>query len=1496
MFATKIAAEKTTTPSRAVANSIQPKLKVGKPDDKYEQEADQTAERIMSMPMSVSASNGGWGDNDENNNSKAVTPFQVSTIQRQIEEEEEPIQTKFIQLQIEEKDEPVQTKLIQLQSEEEEETVQSKPLSNKKKKSGLKYILNVNEPEGKPKEEVQTKSEGSEVRTQKSTTNFENTLSGSKSGGSVLPEGIRTSMESKFNVDFSGVKVHTDCTAVQMSNQINAQAFTSGNDIYFNQGKYNPNSREGQTLLAHELTHTIQQGASVQPKFFQARATSLKIQRSWLGDAWDTVSDVASSAVEFVSDGLEAGLNYIKNQFHGIVEKIPGYSLLSVVLGQDPVSGVSVDRSGRNFIEAGLDIIPFGNQFKQKLEETGAIEEAAIWLDNQIAGIEISLDSIKSSISDFWDSLSLTDVGDPSGVLERAADIIRRPISQIITFVGNVATEFLRIVKKYVLSNLVLFVKNNTRGYPLLTVILGKDPITEEPVERNGLNLIRGFMLLSADGVEQLRQMQETGTLQRAAEWIDTAVAELDLSWESIKNIFSNAWNLISIENLMSPIETFMQLAALFIEPVGRILRFLIKVGLKILEFIKNALLRRLSTFARQTRGYPLITVLLGKDPFTGELVERNAENIIRGFMSLKEGGEEQFQQMKETGAIQRTLSRIESAVERLGFTWEYITGLFLRLWNTFSLQDLAAPFEAFARIMGVFVAPIRRLFAFIWDVLKIVIEVLLTIMNFPIGLVRNIITKALQAIEDIKRDPIGFLKNILKAIKQGFVQFFENILKHLLSGVTGWLFGELKDAGINPPADFTFKSVLGFVLEVLGITMDRIWKKLAERIGQDKVDKIKGMMDKLEGIWTFVKDVATRGPIAIWEYIVEKLTNLWDTVLEAVRNWVITKIIQQVTVKLLSLLDPTGIMAVVNSVIAIYKAIQSFVRYLREMLEIVNSFVEGVAEIARGNIRTAANFIENAMHRSMPVIIGFLANQVGLGGIGKKVGEMIEKVREKVDTAIGWLVDKAVSAGTSFLKMLGKGAAAVKGGVAKLFQWWKKKKKFSVKGKEHSMSLVKKGKKPDLIIASKPKGIEDLIADKLKSANDIQEGHLLAAKKKKKELDTYIETNTVNKGGPNEKTIDLDKEIDKKLELIKTDLLTGGAIEAGLPLTNVTYSKQGNKAGKVKAYPLTKLPGNTKGSPPGGTIPGWAHIQTFDKASFTKRDGTKHSQPQFWRRFHLLNMKLHGPGVAWNMVPGHQDDNSKYEKDIERKLKGEVDAEKICFYEVWVDQWQAKKPEDPSDFRTDFPKKLAYKYGQLQEDPVKKGVFKEVGTPKEEPFNFEFDFEPEQAGDPVTIIVMKQGEPTLNQIGIAKNRALTISSLKGISNLDKLVDGLKGKYSGLESVIQALKEIKNVLGDFKDKDGIVVRKVHLFIKGDDMKSQLETKIKELEQNIGEISSSEFKKAIEDIGVPVAQIPSELASYGLTATKFNIYDWRKRGVPPDKAVKVRLWIESKKVT
>ncbi len=87
-------------------------------------------------------------------------------------------------------------------------------------------------------------------------------INSSRGNGQSLDAGTQSFMENRFGADFGNVNIHTGSEAIQMNRQLNARAFTVGSDIYFNDGQYNTNSTEGKHLLAHELTHTIQQGSS----------------------------------------------------------------------------------------------------------------------------------------------------------------------------------------------------------------------------------------------------------------------------------------------------------------------------------------------------------------------------------------------------------------------------------------------------------------------------------------------------------------------------------------------------------------------------------------------------------------------------------------------------------------------------------------------------------------------------------------------------------------------------------------------------------------------------------------------------------------------------------------------------------------------------------------------------------------------------------------------------------------------------------------------------------------------------------------------------------------------------------------------------------------------------------------------------------------------------------------------------------------------------------
>jgi len=1510
---------------------VQTKLTVSSPDDLQEKEADAVADQVMRMSEPVAA---------------PAEKKEEEKLQRQGEEVQAKTETPLVNIiQREKKEEEVHPK-----EEKEEEKVQPKfespsiAINRKEENEELqaKLFHHIHRSEDAYAEHgVAYSDEGTDYNIARKNISlhhsdviqrsgrgppggfmqFEQSLASSKGGGSAMNADTRQFMESRFNADFSGVRIHTGSNAENLSRSINAQAFAHGNDIYFNSGKYTPGTSDGSTLLAHELTHTIQQGASrpvsplqssastgtpvspkpasisrkqitpsgvdnipeqtvkktsrprsatetknasfpkknkpielnkpafnnkprtlqelqndlfkvnrkedsdnedaaqseennirlktelsswqvdktgslqtnhsdtanvnddkkIQPKeeekeedkkglsnqpeiqkktaseiqcrcnecnekakvqsqyFIQSKtettesslnhepdgsasvmsnekdrgppsvqmisnAGSITIHRSWLDDAWDSVSGFVGEAADIIAQGLDAAKEWILEKIRTFVQNIPGYNILGLILQHDPITQQPIERSGRNILLAGLQLIPGGSLFQQVLERIGAIDEAAAWIDTRMSDLLSMVSSIGNRFSQFMHGLSLDDIGDPEGVLSRVGELFRGIFNDITGFMSRAAGDFLEMIKRIMLRLIVDFVRERIpRLYPLLRVALGHDPVTGEDVPRNGHNILYAALDVTDSGREQRRQMEETGTFDRVAAWIDRGIAVFTTAYNQLRQAFTNLWSYVTIENLFSPIETFTRIYNDFAAPISLVSNFLVDLAVEIIRIIKDALLRRLRDFARGTRGYYLVTVIIGRDPFTGEVVPRTVANIIHGFMSLMEGGEEQYRQMEESGAIARTTQRIEAAVARLNMTPAYIIGLFSALWHSFGLQDLAHPIDAFRRIVHTFGEPIGRLIDFVIEIVKIVIHVILEIMNFPFDLINNIITRAMAAFEHIKRDPIGFLKNLLRAIKQGFIQFFDHIITHLLNGLTGWLMSELRDANVPAPTDFSLRGIIGWVLQVLGISMEAIWTKLAAhpRIGPERVARIRSMIGRLEGIWTFIKDVQERGMAAIWDKIQEQLSNLWNTVLDAIKNWVMERIINQMVARLLSMLDPTGIMAVINSAIAIYRAVQSFIRYLRQMLEVVNSFVNGVADIAEGNITTAANYLENTMDRAMPIVIGFLANQVGLSGIGRRIAEIINVVRGLVDRALTWLVNRAVDTGFAiFDRLVSMGRSAVSAvlnwarGLLSLQQPFT-----TADGANHRIFFIQQGDAVKLRLNPSPEGdyvvrINEVNASPTVMANiaggitvplkrngsvvgtvavpsgsvnmAALKGYALqVAQHLNNLIDSNMRTRTDTATGVQDQTPDFSASL-LGLSTITSHLLsseTGGP----LPVTPVpVYTGLTNGfANSMSVKPLTRL--GVPGTAPSVDSPVWSDLLLRKETPGGRT---------YYIAGHLLNHNIHGSGSTWeNLTPIAQRTNAQHEANVESKIKDAVNTKNLIMeYSVNVDYAMPRK------------------------------------------------------------------------------------------------------------------------------------------------------------------------------------------------------------------------------
>jgi len=660
-------------------------------------------------------------------------------------------------------------------------------------------------------------------------------IQSSMASGNPLPLSVRRFMEPRFAANFSRVRVHTDDRAARLSRRVSAQAFTVGNHIFFGRDRYQPESEEGRELIAHELTHTIQQGAAV-----QRRPASPVMER-------------ASGQVQRL--GLRDALDYFADR----VDAIPGFRMFTIVLGVNPVTMSRVERSAANIFRAVVEFIPGGVLITRALDNYGIFDRVGSWVEQQIRALGMVGSSIREAVMRFLNTLSWRDIFDLGGVWNRARRIFTEPINRIISFVRGLAAGILR--------------------------------------------------------------------------------------------------------------------------------------------FIRDAILRPLAGLARGTRGYDLLCAVLGRDPITGDPVPRTAETLIGGFMRLI-GQEEVWNNIRRANAVARAWAWFQGALAGLmGFVRQVPT-LFLQALQQLEIADLILLPRAFMRVGRVFAGFAGRFFSWagsqVMQLLQIIFEVVA-----PGAMVY--IRRAAGAFRTIIRNPVGFVRNLVRAGIQGFRQFATNFLTHLRTSLINWLTGTLSGSGVYIPQAFTLREIIRFVLSVLGLTWQNIRTKLLRVIPEPAVRALETGFD-------LVRTLVTQGPAAAWEQIRQGITNLREMVMEQIMQFVAVRIVQAAITRLVTSLNPAG--AFIQAIIAIYNTIMFFVERLRQIAQVARSFIDSIAAIAGGVIAAAANRVERTMAGLLTLVISFLARLVGLGRVSDAVTRIINRIRAPIDRALDrvvhWIVAQA--------------------------------------------------------------------------------------------------------------------------------------------------------------------------------------------------------------------------------------------------------------------------------------------------------------------------------------------------------------------------------------------------------------------------------------------------------------------------------------------------------
>ncbi|GJM34482.1 MAG: hypothetical protein DHS20C18_34830 [Saprospiraceae bacterium] len=1041
------------------ASSIQPKLKIGKPGDRYEQEADAVADQVVkdrSAPGPGGAEKQPAGRFNGHTAQRAATQDQIQEKGEEKSEEEkvnqeEPVRRKPIFESAGESEENgVQRKCAACAQEDKEKGIAPKlqaKLSRGNLAPKVQRACSACQESGIYPEMIQRKGDG-----EASSSNLESQLTQSKGGGSPLPATTRSSMESSIGADFSGVRVHTGNQSAQMNQQLGAQAFTHGSDIYFNTGKYDPQSTGGQHLLAHELTHTVQQGgSSVQTKKENKTGTGKEAStpnvQTYFGEsAVDWAGDKASGAVDWAADtaegALDMGIDFVIDQIrhispdlHNIIQQIRKEGVTDFFKTKllQAVNGIF---DGLQNHSAGLaEIFP---QFGVLVEQARGIVNALATGDCKplFAAVNQLKNLVTQLAGQAWDSIV--------EFFQPTVDFF----SDLWQSFGKPALEWLKAKAAHI-WNWVKQIGGNIWGW----IVKVKDKLGS--LAGKAWDYISDMLGLNSG------ESGEEGLFEWAQRFTEQA-------WESVKEelqpMINSAKEMVANVKAILPITAILHLRKTIQDWLAKVAATSTAMGedasnvgnvaaqTSLRDQILPAIQQSIESFRGQlttaaawvnqkvgqiftavnqffntVRSISLLKVASGAIDWVERKVNdlnNWAQSKVTALFDLASKGLHRFGKflqpiydllVKIVGILGDILKELPGFL--MGPLWLmlpecikkpikdfFIKQILMRLPFFKKLQNIEAIWE---RLKNAAITALKQVFVdgnlrgAIWSFFSTMLDIL----GLPPQLVTRVIAKGAQALGDILNDPFGFLKNFLGTLKLGFNQFFGNIGTHLLKGLASWLFGQLQGSGIEMPQDLSFRSMLKLVFQLLGITVDKLLAILEQVSGQNNLKaKVQRVIGNVSNAWEWFEQLLEQSKEeggSIWDTLKNSIGNIWDIILDRVIGWLEGTIIKKALAWVAQKLEPSGVMAVITTIIDIFNILEAIAEKAKEILEIIERVLDGIREIIKKVSEIGAGFLENALARAIPVAMAILSALFGLDGVIDRVKEVIQNIQNKVEEGI---------------------------------------------------------------------------------------------------------------------------------------------------------------------------------------------------------------------------------------------------------------------------------------------------------------------------------------------------------------------------------------------------------------------------------------------------------------------------------------------------------------
>jgi hypothetical protein len=601
------------------------------------------------------------------------------------------------------------------------------------------------------------------------------------SPGRPLPASVAVPISSSLGVDVSPVRVHTDARAAGASEALNARAFAFGSHVFLGSGEQPTDLG----LMAHEVSHVVQQASSPRVQLFSPGGS----------DALEQEAHTAAAAVvqrrSFSVQGRtrprvqRLGLGDVRNKFADWANVIPGYRMLTILIGINPINMAPVPRTPANIFRALIEFIPGGGLVTKALDNYGIFDKIATWVDQQVSSLGVTAGMFIDAIKEFIAGLHLSDVFNLGDVWERAKRIFTGPIDKLIAFAKGLITGIIKFIKDAILMPLAKLAEG-TRGWDLLIAVLGRNPITGDAVPRNAQTLIPGFLKLI--GQEEVwANMQKSNAIGRAWAWFQGAMAALMGFVGQIPALFIAALKSLTLEDIILVPLAFAKVGKVFGNFIGDFISWGLKAVWNLLEIIFDVVSPGALGYIKKT-GAALKSILKNPLPFVGNLVKAaklGFQNFASNFGTHLKAGLIDWLTGSLPGIyIPKGFSLVEIAkfvFSVLGLTWQNIRQKLVKATSETIVKAMETGFDIVKTLVTGGAAAA-------WEKIK---EQLSNLKDMAIGAITDfvvdmVVKKALPKLIAMFIPGAGFISAILSIYDT--VMVFVNKIKTIIQVVTGFI------------------------------------------------------------------------------------------------------------------------------------------------------------------------------------------------------------------------------------------------------------------------------------------------------------------------------------------------------------------------------------------------------------------------------------------------------------------------------------------------------------------------------------------------------------------------------------------------------------------------------------------------------------------------------------------------------------------------------------